>query len=62
VKDTKTTFEKEESGYEFRSARVRWLLFYENKIWHITRKSDPRERYTNYFDPLKGAFTPWLRH
>jgi hypothetical protein len=62
VKDTTAKFEKEEGGYEFRSARVRWLLVFENKIWHITRKSDPRERYTNYFDPSKGAFTPWLRH
>jgi Lysozyme like domain len=62
LKDSKTKFEKEEDGYEFRSARVRWLLVGENKIWHITLKSDPRVRYTNYYDPLKGAFTPWLRH
>jgi hypothetical protein len=62
VKDTKTKFEKEEDGYEFRSARVRWLLIGENKIWHITLKSDPRVRYTHYYDPFKGAFTPWLRH
>jgi murein DD-endopeptidase MepM/ murein hydrolase activator NlpD len=51
--DTDPSWQWRWMDYGFAGARM-------TTIWHLTLKSDPTIRYTQFFDPDRGAWTGWI--